>query len=92
MHYAVMAVCGAAVHYAVMAVQWCGGALRSNGGAVVSLLKCFLCRKKFAKRPPRLQFASTFFLYIKKIFITHLVKLFTLCTLPRQLKLEMYFE
>jgi hypothetical protein len=48
--------------------------------------------KRVAKRPPRLQFASTFFLYIKKLFITHLVKLFTLCTLPRQLKLEMYFE
>jgi hypothetical protein len=83
-HYAVM---GGAVHYAVM-----GGAAVRCGGAAVRCGGGLRCRKKFAKRPPRLQFACTFFLYIKKLFITHLVKLFTLCTLPRNLKCILGFR
>ena len=86
-HYAVMAVRRArrcAVHYAVMAVRRAACGARSKGGALRSNGR--RCGGGALRSPLRLQFASTFFLYIKKIFITHLVKLFTLCTLPRNLK------
>ena len=61
---------GGAVHYAVM-----GGGAAAVHDTVMAVHYAV-----------RLQFASMFFFYIKKIFITHLVKLFTLCTLPRNLK------